>query len=395
MPVVSVRALGLALALVLSLLAFATSAVAAPINDDFADALAGAGDQLSGSGNNFGASKEPGEPDHAGDPGGASVWFAWTAPRSQLVHVQFCADGWDGRFAVYRGDSVANLAAVAAAWSPDSGCAFFGFRATSAVTYRFAVDGSSGGGSPEQGNFDFEIYATPGDLPANDLFANAANIATPIYQYVSGNTTGATREPGEPGRDGDLAGASVWFRWTAPSSGPTQVLPCTAAFRPTLAVYTGATLASLRLVSSPVPIDPYLAVDCQLGGLGGVGFDAVAGESYAIVVDGADTGFGDFTLKMHRPVPPVADVRPPNTHIYWLARLPGRGIKIRFGSAPHQDDTFLCKLDSQPFGKCRSPRVWRGLAPGKHRIAVVAIDAAGNRDPSPAVRTFRIGAGGK
>jgi len=308
--------------------------------------------------------------------------------------VQFCSSEWKGRIALYRGDSVDRLAPVAAAWSPEQGCAFFGFRAISAVTYRLAVDGASGAPS-QRGNFNFRIDSAHYELPANDAFANATAITSPIYQHISGSTDGATREPGEPGHSGNLAGASVWFRWTAPSSGPTQVLPCVAGFRPTLAVYTGATLSSLRPVSSPVAIDPFLAADCQLGGLGGVGFDAVAGESYAIVVDGADGGFGGFTLKMHRPVPPVADVRPPNTHIHWLARLPGRGIKIRFGSVPQEGDTFLCKLDSQPFAKCRTPRIWRGLAPRMHRIAVVAIDAAGNRDPSPAVRTFRIGAGGK
>ena len=57
----------------------ATAALAAPANDDFADALA-FGEIPPGSffASSAGASKQPGEPDHAGDSGGASVWYSWT-----------------------------------------------------------------------------------------------------------------------------------------------------------------------------------------------------------------------------------------------------------------------------------------------------------------------------
>lgn len=395
MPAVLVRTLTICAALFLYG-AFAGSALAAPANDDFADALAGAGDHISGSGNNFGATKEPGEPDHAGDPGGASAWFAWTAPRSQKAYVLFCTEGWAGRIGVYRGDSVAALAPVAAGRAQGGQCAHFAFRAVSAATYRLAVDGGSEGGTPDEGNFEFDISATALELPANDSFASAAPIGPTTYERVSGSTDGATREAEEPGHGGDLAGASVWYRWTAPSSGPMRVYPCLAGFRPDLAVYRGTALASLVPVSSPASLDPFLAAECQLGGLGGVGFDAVAGETYSIAVDGADGGYGQFLLRLHRPVGAIVDVYPPGTYIYKLLRLRGRGIAIQFGSSGGPSgDTFLCKFDHQPFAPCRTPRKWRRLKPGMHRVAVVAIDTAGNRDQTPAVRTFRVGGGGK
>lgn len=391
--------IGLLVALALALmLVAAVPAGAAPLNDDFVAAPGSGGDQVEGAGNNFGATKEPGEPSHAGDPGGASVWFAWTAPRSQTVYVRVCSGGWRALLGVYRGESVGALSPVAATGitSAFGSCGDLSFRAISTVTYRIAVDGSTAGGAgAEEGSFDFTISSTPLELPANDAFANATAVRSTTSEWIHGSTDGATREPGEPGHGGDLAGASVWYRWTAPASGAMRLFPCQAAFRPQLAVYRGSTLAALEPVGTPAALDSSLAGECQLGGLGGIGFDAVAGETYAFAVDGADGGFGPFQLRL-LPAPTFyRDVHPPNTYIYKLLRLRGRGIAIQFGSGGGPPgDTFLCKLDQRPFSPCKSPRKWRRLAPGRHRVAVVATDAVGNRDATPAVRTFRIGGKG-
>jgi hypothetical protein len=390
----TVRAIGLSVALAL---AAASQAGAAPLNDNFADALVAGGDRVEGSGNTFGATKEVGEPDHAGDPGGASAWFGWTAPRSQAVYLQVCTDGWPALSGIYRGGSVGALEAVASTrvTLPDT-CGELHFRAVSTVQYRIAIDGLAAGGSPAEGNFDFTISSSPLELPANDAFADATVVKSTTAEWIYGSTESATREPGEPGHGGDLAGASVWYRWTAPVSGPIRVYPCQAAFRPTVSVYTGSSLASLSPVGTPAALDPQPLSECQLGGQGGVGFDAVAGQAYSIAVDGADGGWGRFQLRL-LPAPTFfRDVYPPNTYIYKLLRLRGRGVAIQFGSGGGPPgDTFLCKLDRRPFSPCTTPRKWHGLAPGKHRVAVVATDAAGNRDGTPAVRTFRIGGKGK
>lgn len=376
----------------------ASASAAPPANDEFADALLGGGDHLEASGNTFEATKESGEPNHAGDPGGASAWFAWTAPRSQLTFVQICTDGWEALLGIYRGESVDALHPVAATGitSTFGSCAELRFRAISAVTYRVAVDGATAGGGPEQGNFEFTISSPPLNLPANDAFASATWVRSTTNESIHGSTDGATREVGEPGHGGDLAGASVWYRWTAPESKAMRLFPCQAGFRPSLAVYSGSTLATLRPVGTAVALDPSQSSECQLGGLGGLGFDAVAGETYSIAVDGTDGGWGGFSLRLLPAPVSYVDVYAPNTYIYRLLRLRGRGIAIQFGSggAP-PGDTFLCKLDQRPFSPCRTPRRWRGLAPGMHRVAVVAIDSAGNRDSTPAIRTFRIGGKGK
>src|SRR4051794_32163459 len=62
-------------------LATLTASAATPPNDAFASAIAltGAQSLTPTTGNNTGATKEPGEPEHVGDHGGASLWYSWTA----------------------------------------------------------------------------------------------------------------------------------------------------------------------------------------------------------------------------------------------------------------------------------------------------------------------------
>lgn len=51
---------------------------------------------------------------------------------------------------------------------------------------------------------------------------------------------------------------------------------------------------------------------------------------------------------------------------------------------------FLCRLDKAEFGSCESPAVYRNFKRGHHTFAVVAVDAAGNVDPTPATRSFNL-----
>jgi hypothetical protein len=51
--------------------------------------------------------------------------------------------------------------------------------------------------------------------------------------------------------------------------------------------------------------------------------------------------------------------------------------------------SFRCKLDGGPFKPCRSPRAYT-VRLGRHTIRVYAIDAAGNRDRTPALLSFRV-----
>ncbi len=66
-----------------------------------------------------------------------------------------------------------------------------------------------------------------------------------------------------------------------------------------------------------------------------------------------------------------------------------RTARFRFAST-EAVATFQCKLDRLRWATCRSPKRYRKLEPGRHVFRVRTTDAAGNRDPTPATRKWRI-----
>ena len=90
------------------------------------------------------------------------------------------------------------------------------------------------------------------------------------------------------------------------------------------------------------------------------------------------------------PPPPSSDTTPPDTTLGKTRVKPAKHkATFRFLSS-EAGSTFLCRLDKRPFAPCRSPRTYRHLKPGRHRFAVEARDAAGNIDPSAAIKRFRL-----
>jgi hypothetical protein len=132
-------------AVLLALAGAPATALAAP-NDQFVSAQVLTGNSATASANNGDATKEAGEPNHAGNVGGHSVWWRWTAPTNAAVVIDTCDSTFDTLLAVYTGDDVSALAGVA---SNDEDCeSGFGqsrvtFTATAGQTYAIAVDGKN------------------------------------------------------------------------------------------------------------------------------------------------------------------------------------------------------------------------------------------------------------
>lgn len=107
-------------------------------------AIPGGGDRLLGS--TLGATREPGEPEHAGNMGGHSLWSAWRAPANTTVTVDTIGSSFDTLLAVYTGTALTNLTLIAA---NDDGAGInfnsrLTFAASEGVTYLIAVDGYNG-----------------------------------------------------------------------------------------------------------------------------------------------------------------------------------------------------------------------------------------------------------
>ncbi len=96
------------------------------------------------------------------------------------------------------------------------------------------------------------------------------------------------------------------------------------------------------------------------------------------------------------PPPPPKDRKPPRTkllrHPPKLLRVAPRQRKlVAFRFAASETSRFRCQLDRKPYASCRSPRKYR-VRVGRHVFRLFAIDAAGNRDRTPAAFEFRVAA---
>jgi len=94
------------------------------------------------------------------------------------------------------------------------------------------------------------------------------------------------------------------------------------------------------------------------------------------------------------PRPPKPDRKPPATllrhHPAALLFTSGLRRRVSFAFVASEPGArFRCRLDRQPWRSCRSPRAYLVL-PGRHSFRTLAIDAAGNRDRSPAMFGFRV-----
>jgi hypothetical protein len=112
----------------------------------------------------------------------------------------------------------------------------------------------------------------------NNLFANAVAVSFSRTTTVSGYNMGATLEAGEPQHVLPGSAKSVWWKWTAPRSGRTEINTQGSNFNTVLAVYTGAAVNAL---GAPVAINDDAAANDQTSR---VTFNAVAGVTYKIAV---------------------------------------------------------------------------------------------------------------
>jgi hypothetical protein len=272
----------------------ATLATAAPVNDNFSDRLEISGLTNAVTGSNADATREQGEPDHAGTLGGKSVWWTWIAPTNCVVELDTSGSSLNTLLGVYVGGAISTLSVVAS--SDDRGDGSITsrviFPATAGTAYQIAVDGKFGSG----GNVMLNLRA--GQPPPNDAFANRAEIP-PHVTSVNGSNTHASKEPSEPNHADSAGGKSAWWTWTAPTNGTMECDTIGSAFNTVLGVYTGSSVSNLSLVAS----------DDDAGGNGTsrLTFSAVAGTTYQIAVDG-DHGIIVLNLRQVLPtvLPPVS-----------------------------------------------------------------------------------------
>ena len=158
------------------------------------------------------------------------------------------------------------------------------------TSYWIAVDGYNGAEGIVRIAFS---RFTQGNRPANDFFTSAA-ILRGRSVLTNVNTLFATGDFNDPPQiAAPLAGRSVWYRWTAPTTGPVYVSTKWSDFDTVLAVYAGTNINGLAHVAS----------NDDDGGLitSAVVFTAIEGTEYRIAVAGYRNAGGDVVLMLNQP----------------------------------------------------------------------------------------------
>jgi hypothetical protein len=266
-----------------------------PPNDQFSNRIVLTGTNVEVSGWNTNATKQKNEPNHAGNAGGASVWWAWTAPTNGDVVITTDGSDFDTLLGVYTGSSILGLSVVAS--NDDHSVLVTSrvrFQPVAGTQYQIGVDGFNDGTNVDMGNITLSLEFVPDPItrPANDSFTNAT-VLTGAAVSVSAANVEATHEPGEPLHAGKAGDTSVWWRWIALVSGVVRVTTAGSSFDTLLAVYTGTGLTNMSVIATNDDADP-------AGGIltSTLFFNAEAGREYRIAVDGFDGAAGQIALEV-------------------------------------------------------------------------------------------------
>jgi uncharacterized repeat protein (TIGR01451 family) len=193
------------------------------------------------------ASKETGEPDHAGVSGGTSVWWSWSPSSSGVATFDTHGSTFDTLLAVYSGTALNNLVSIAANDNDGSAGNASGvsFVAESGTTYQIAVDGVNG---------------AAGKILLNWNLVQQADLALVISGTVSPITTGDSASYIiAVTNNGPSAAAGVTIIDTAPAgsvidtipAGCTEVTGTISCLMGTLAVGGSATATIMLHFTSP------------------------------------------------------------------------------------------------------------------------------------------------
>ena len=148
-----------------------------PANDDFANAQGLTGASATATGSNVGATKQSGEPNHAGNAGGKSVWYRWTPQVSGAPTIDTAGSDFDTLLAVYTGNAVNGLTEVASNDDENNPAGVItsklSFTANAGTTYWIAVDGyNHAGGGAYSGNIKLKVNNSDTVAPTGTIKIN-------------------------------------------------------------------------------------------------------------------------------------------------------------------------------------------------------------------------------
>jgi len=259
-------------------------------NDNFANARLLEDFSFLDKASSLSASRETGEPAHAGQTAAKSLWWKWTAVGNGRLQVNTKGSSFDTVLAVYTGSSLGALTPVTSNDNVATSVKYsqVDFTTTRGTTYYFAVDGKSGA----SGAVILNGIGTSLAGPSNDNFTSATSVSGGTWT-ISGSNFNATRETDEPNHGATSGYSSVWFSWSPTVSGLYTLSTSGSGFDTLLGVYTGTDFSSLTQVA--VNNNSTTGMTWSK-----VRFTATAGTTYYIAVDGSNKASGRYSLTISK-----------------------------------------------------------------------------------------------
>ena len=321
-------------------------------------------------GSNLGATFQKGEPQHAGVPGGKSIWFAWrpATPTNGTVVIDTFGSQFDTVLAVYTNraqGAVSNLTLVASNdnAAEDQPYSRVKFAATYTTTYYIAVDGRDGLAGDVRLNIRL-TGANRSNVAPNDFLANALRLTT----LLQGSNTGASKEPDEPNHAGNPGGRSLWYRVEGLLANvPHRITTEGSNFDTTLAIYTNV-VSGLQVIPTMQNLRLVAANDDTTTGTNRTSeiiFTPPPGPAsvYWVAVDGYNGAEGNIRIAVSRVIPSAV---PPNDMFVNAMRLYGTAALTNADTSRATQEFNEPRVPTptppSPYGVSRS--VWyRWIAP--------------------------------
>jgi hypothetical protein len=138
-------------------------------------------------GYNWGATVEPGEPEHQGVVGGASVWYRWNPPATGEARLDLQYAGAPSLLTLYSGSTLAGLVPLG---QTTQTIEQLRTHVDAGTEYLIQVAGASTGGArPAMGSFDLDVAV---------VAAESTSAPPPIELTVPGGPTPSTASPSAP-----------------------------------------------------------------------------------------------------------------------------------------------------------------------------------------------------
>ena len=258
---------------------------------------------------------------------------------------------------------------------------------------------------------DTTIDPGPNAIDPNDTVEQVRSPVSPGSQTVTYKIQSASTIDGATSEPFAIAAAAPLIPLASPTVRPNSLAASSSAVRCNQPVTITTTARNdspdLAAANAALAIELPAGVQLVSGATaqtvsGGTLATSTTSESHAwtvqatsdgpktITVRGAGDAYGT-TFRDADQVTIAADCTPPGTSISSgpVGATNDSTPSFTF-SGTGSPTSFECSIDSGAFAPCSSPFTAPALGDGPHSFAVRAIDAVGNADPSPPLRTFTV-----